>query len=323
MRPFVTDASDEKELQHLLRQRESALNRQLGVTMFCAGVAYGLCLLCSLTGVFLTGRFLGVIGFLPGMLCLFAGSALAFRHRHDVVSPTWLKYGLLSLMLAAIFDVSLIQLVWAVPCLVGFAAMVYAYHNVRLTVVFNTVILSAVFLAAAANAMWGMPNPDMLPYPETIAGVKDGYVTLWAMEHPEDWSRLGYFLRVLRFHTLPLIFLLLIVTGAGYAMSRRTNQRVVASLARARRIREIETCLLLMAGGELPSEILLAALGETATDETAMPLTRAFVDALPAAEIPSLMKTFRRRCATDPVFAEHAAANPEAALKEVLTDIMV
>lgn len=324
VRPFVTDASDVQELRWLLDRREQALNRQLGVTMFCAGVAYGLCLLCSLTGVFLTGRFLGVIGFLPGMLCLFAGSALAFRHRHDAVSPTWLKYGLLSLMLAAILDVSLIQLVWAVPCLVGFAAMVYAYHNVRLTVVYNTVILSAVFLAAAANAMWGMPNPDMLPYPETIAGVKDGYVTLWAMEHPEDWSRLGYFLRVLRFHTLPLIFLLLIVTGAGYAMSRRTNQRVAASLARLRRIREIETCLLLMAGGSQSHELIAAVLGTMPSEAASVPpLSKAFVDALPAAQIPSLMKTFRRRCATDPVFAEHAAANPEAALKEVLTDIMV
>lgn len=319
MRPFINNASDEEELQRLLSQRESALNRQLGVTMLCAGVAYGLCLACSLTGVFLTGRFLGVIGFLPGMVCLLVGSALSFLHRRQAPSPPWLKYALLSLMLTAIFDVSLIQLVWAVPCLVGFAAMVYAYHNPRLTVAYNTVILTGVFLAAAANALWGMPNPDMLPYPETITGVNDGYVTLWAMEHPEAWSRFGYFLRVLRFHTLPLIFLLLIVTGAGYAMSRRTNQRVISSLARSRRIREIETCLLLMAGGAQSNELITAVLGTMPSEPTAgLPLSKDFVDSIPAERIPQLMKDFRQRCARDAGFAERAAIDPEAALRSVM-----
>lgn len=323
MEPPVDDLLDEAEISRLLRQREIALNEQLGAMMFWTGIAYGLCLVCCLTGVFLTGRTLGVLGFLPGMICLLTGAAIAFRHRRDPVAPPWLKHVLFSLSALAILDVSLIQLVWGAPCLVGFVMMIYTYRNTRLTLIYYCVILAGVFVAAAANAFWGMPNPDMLPYPDSISAIPDGYVTLWAMNHPESWNRFEYFLRVLRFHSLPLIFLLLIVTGSGYAMGKRMNRQILLSLARARRIREIETCLLLTVGGGQPLEVLLSVLGEKATETmTAMPLSKAFLDSIPAARIPALMKAFRQRCAADSAFAEHAATEPESALKEVLADVM-
>lgn len=309
---------DDEKLARILQLREQGLNRQLGITMLAMSIAYGLCLVCSLTGVFLTGRSLGVLGFLPGMLLLLTGAIIAAVWGGREKSSPIVKHCLLILLYLAILDVALIQLVWAVPCLVGFIAMVYAYHNVKINVFYNALVIASVFVMAALNAAFGMPNPDMLPYPSAIADIPDGYVTLWAMVHPEQWSRFEYFLRVLRFHSLPLLFLLFIVAGFGYAMSRRTWHRLTVMIARERRIREIETCLLLMAGGLQSNELLKAVLGEQCTESCEKsPLSQEFVDSIPAAEIPRLMKSFRKRCADDPNYADFAARDPESALKSL------
>lgn len=313
------DREDEIQLKQLLKLREYSLNRQLGITMLAMAIAYALCLICSLTGVFLTGKFLGVLAFLPGMLLLFAGSLIAHYGCSDAQCAPRLKHVLLPLMFLAILDVSLIQLVWAVPCLAGFIALVYAYHNPRITVFYNTLVVISVFVMAALNAAFGMPNPDMLPYPEAIAGIPDGYVTLWAMRHPEEWSRFDYFLRILRFHSLPLLFLLFIVAGFGYALSRRTRHRFAVNIAQARRIREIETCLLLMASGQQSDETLLAVLGSAEEDIRATPpLSKEFVESIPSAEIPRLVRTFRSRCAEDEDYGSLASRDPETALREIL-----
>ena len=317
MKGLAVDAADEEELADLLRKRELGVNRQLGVTLFWAGVAYGLCLACSLTGVFLTGRALGMLGFLPGMLLLFVGSAAAWRgNRGDRPRPG-LKYFLLGTMFLAILDVSLIQLVWAVPCLIGGMAFVYAYLNLRLSVWLSAAIVLSLFAAAGLNALFGMPNPDMLPYPAALSGVEDGYVTLWAMAHRESWSAWEYFLRILRFHTLPLLFLMMITIGCGVAMVRRVKRRLILSLSRARRIREVEACLLLMAGGCQTQELLEAVLGTHGTTPARPPLSPAFVNAIPAAEIPGLMRRFNSRCRTDAAFADLADRDPEAALRRL------
>lgn len=319
---IVTDgvraSEDDEKLARILQIREQGLNRQLGITMLAMSIAYGLCLVCSLTGVFLTGRTLGILGFLPGMLLLLTGAIIAAVWGGREKSSPIAKHWLLILLYLAILDVSLIQLVWAVPCLVGFIAMVYAYHNVKINVFYNVLVIASVFIMAALNAAFGMPNPDMLPYPSAIADIPDGYVTLWAMAHPEQWSRFDYFIRILRFHSLPFLFLLFIVAGFGYAMSRRTWQRLTMMIARERRIREIETCLLLMAGGMRSHELLKAVLGEQCAEMRAnSPLSQEFVDSIPAAEIPCLMKRFRKRCADDPEYAEFAARDPEGALKSL------
>lgn len=315
MKPFFADASDEVLISHFIRVREASLNRQLGVTMFCGALAYGLCLACSLTGVFLTGKFLGMLAFLPGMLVLFSGSFVSWRFNRAEECPAWVKHYLLLSILFAILDVSLIQLVWAVPCLVGFAATVFAYYNARVTVLYTALIYFGIFLAAALNSMYGFTNPDFIPYPAEISGIRDGFVNLWAVEHPDEWSRMGYFIRVLRLHSLPLFFLMIIVTGCGIGMARRTRQRLERNLAQMRRIREIETCLLLMAGGNQSNELIMAVLGTSAEELRANPpLSKAFVDSIPASDIPRLMRAFRARCASDPAFAELAAANPEHAL---------
>lgn len=316
MKPLTADLSEEELLRRLLRSRESSLNRQLGVTMFCGALAYGLCLLCTQTGVFLTGRALGFLAFLPGMLLLFTGSFIARRFGCGDDCGKWVKHVLLLSILLAILDVSLIQLVWAVPCLVGFAATVFAYHNTRITVIYTILIYLSIILSAVLNSWWGFPNPDMIPYPSEISGIPGGFVNLWAVEHPEAWSKVGYFLRVLRLHTLPLLFLMMIVTGCGYGMARRTRNRLKRNLEQTRRIQEIETCLLLMAGGNQSHELIMAVLGTTAEELRANPpLSADFVASIPAAEIPRLMRAFRARCESDPTYAELAARDPEAALK--------
>lgn len=318
MSESLHDAEAEGSLLRILTVRENSLNRQLGITMLTMAIAYGLCLVCSLTGVFLTGRLLGILAFLPGMFLLLAGFVVAMLKSGSEVSPPWLKHVLLILLYVAILDVALIQLIWAVPCLVGFIAMVYAYHNTKITVFYNVLVIASVFVMAAINAAFGMPNPDMLPYPTTIADIPDGYVTLWAMAHPDQWSRFDYFTRILRFHSLPLLFLLFIVGGFGYAMSRRTQHRFGVMLARERRIREIETCLLLMAGGLQSNDLLKAVLGEQGEETSENPpLSQDFVDSIPATEIPGLMKRFRARCADNPEYAAFAARDPEGALKSL------
>lgn len=312
------DREDEKQLRQLLATREQSLNRQLGITLFAMAIAYGLCLVCSLTGVFLTGKLLGLLAFLPGMLLLLTGAAFAHFGCKRPECSARLTHVLLLLTFLAIIDVSLIQLVWAVPCLAGFIALVYAYHNPKITAFYNTLVVISVLAMAALNAAFGMPNPDMLPYPETISGIPDGYVTLWAMRHPEEWSRFDYFLRILRFHSLPLLFLLFIVAGFGYALSRRTRQRFAVNIAQSRRIREIETCLLLMAGGRQSDELLRAVLGSAGEEPPATPpLSAAFVSSIEPAEIPRLVRAFRRRCAEDADFAARAARDPEAALRSL------
>lgn len=305
-------------MKRLLKEREASLNRQLGVTMFFAALAYALCWFCSLSGVFLTGWQLGTAAFLPGALLLLSGAYVAYRHARGEVAPEWVKYYLLAALHLAILDVSLIQLIWAVPCLVGFAAIVFAYHNKRVTTIFSTLIFAGIPLAAALNAWFGFPNPDMIPYPASISGIPDGFVNLWAVEHPDEWSRLGYFLRVLRLHTLPLIFMAMIVIGCGYGMARRTRHRLDLHLEQQRRLREVEACLLLMAGGNQSNELLLAVLGTSAEAVRANPpLSDEFVASIPAESIPALMRRFRARCAADSAFAASAALDPEAALRAI------
>lgn len=317
MSGLTLDREDEAQLKQLLKLREHSLNRQLGITMFAMAIAYALCLICSVTGVFLTGKLLGILAFLPGMLLLFAGSLIAHRECARPETPAGTKHVLLILLYLAILDVSLIQLVWAVPCIAGFIALVYAYHNPKITAFYNTLVLLSVLVMAALNAAFGMPNPDMLSYPDAIANIPDGYVTLWAMQHPEAWSRFEYFLRILRFHSLPLLFLLFIVAGFGYALSRRTRHRFAENIAQARRIREIETCLLLMSCGQQSEKVLMSILGAAGSDvKASLPLSKEFVESIAAEDIPRLMREFRARCNNDASFAALAASNPEAALKK-------
>ena len=318
MKLMAVDAADEEELACLLRDREVGVNRQLGVTLFWAAVAYGFCLICSLTGVFLTGRLLGVYGFLPGMLLLFSGAMVSRLYNQGAGPRLWVKYYLLVVMFLAILDVSLIQLVWGVPCLIGGVAFVYAYLNLRLSVFVSAGLIPLLFVAAGMNVLWGMPHPDMLPYPAVVTGIDDGYVTLWAMEHRDAWSKGEYFLRILRFHTLPVVFLLMIVLGCGMAMVRRAKIRILQMLVRARRIREIEACLLLMAGGEQSQELLAAVLGGGSPTVAAPPLSSDFVNSIPAGEIPRLMRRFNSRCRTDAAYADLADRDPEAALRQLL-----
>ena len=313
---MAADAADAEELARQLRAREAAVNWQLGATLFYTALAYMLCFFCTQMRIFLTGRLLGVLAFLPGALLMFAASALAYVRAKDETPRPWVKYALLAAMYLAVQDVALIQLVWAVPCVIGFSVFAYAYQNVRLTVVINVLILLGAFLAAGLNAAWGMPNPDMIPYPANLTDVPDGYVTLWAMAHPEEWSRSAYFLRILRFHTLPIIFLLLIVTGAGFAYVQTSKRRLAQSLANARRIREIEACLLLLAGGKASQELVPTMF--QASVSQVPPLSVGFVESIPAAAIPGLMRRFRLRCHEDSAFAEKAEKDPEGALRALL-----
>lgn len=315
MSRVVLDPADEQELDRLLRIREGALNRQLGVTLLFTAVAFAMCLFCSLTGIFLTGRGLGVLAFLPGVILLSSGALVSRIFRDESNPRKWVKYYLLLMLYISVLFLALIQLVWAVPLVVGGAAFAYAYLNVRLTVIANTLIFLSLPIAAVVNAVWGMPNPDMLPYPETIAGIRDGYVTLWAMEHRTAWDTCEYFVRVLRYHTLPMLMLMMMITSCGFAMVRRGKDRHRLMLARARRLREIEACLLLMMDGNLSQDVIQAVLGDEGCSAAPRTLSPEFVQSIPPEEIPALMRSFRRRCEEDPTFADLAERNPEVALR--------
>ena len=74
----------------------------------------------------------------------------------------------------AIFSLSLIQLVWSVPLIIGGITFVYSYMNMRMVVLYTSVTLMFLALGAGMNALWGMPNPDMVPYPESVQGIQTG-----------------------------------------------------------------------------------------------------------------------------------------------------
>lgn len=318
-RSAVSEA-DEIDMDRLLARREAGVNRQLGMALLCTSVAYAVCLTCSLTRVFLTGRLLGLVVFLPGIVMMMSAVFVVRRFGRGTRHQPWIKHYMCIALALSVYLLSLIQLVWSVPLIIGGLAFVYSYLNVRMVVVYNTVTLAFLLLGAGMNALWGMPNPDMLPFPSDIQGVKDGYVTLWAMAHREAWSHWSYFLRILRFHTLPMTFLLMIVGGCGYAMVSHSKRRLLETLARERRIREIESCILLMAGGNQPQELILAVLREEGIQEACRPpLSQSFVDSIPAESIPKLMREFRKKCLEDADFAALSTTNPEAALKRVLS----
>lgn len=314
----LLEAADEQELNLQMRIHEAAMNRQLGVTLFFAGIAYFLCLFCCWTNVFLVGNTVGTLAFLPGGILLFIGAGIARFFNGTDNSPRWVKYTLMLLLFVSILDLALVQLVWCLPLIVGGAAFVYAYRNMRLTAISNTLILLALPVSATINALWGMPNPDMLPYPASISGIPDGYVTLWAMENRDQWDTWVYFVRVLRFHTLPVLFLMLIITSCGVAMTRRAKDRMRRTLASARRIREIEACLLLMAGGAQSQEVIMAVLGaDSLTTAPVPPLSKEFVESIRPEDIPAMMREFRHRCRKDAKFADLAEKDPEAALRQL------
>lgn len=308
--------ADVQEMNHLMRLHEAAMNRQSCVTLFVTGIAYLLCLFCCLTDIFLVGHKIGTLAFLPGAILLFIGAAIAKIYESDETPKYWVKYFILMCLYLAVLDLSLVLLIWYVPLIVGGAAFVYAYRNLRLTIIANILILLALPIAAVMNAFWGMPNPDMLPYPETISGIHDGYVTIWAMNHRDQWDSWSYFLRILRFHTLPMLFLMVMITTSGLAMTRRANERMIRALSLSRRIREIEACLLLMAGGNQSQEVILAVLGQDSLQTVERKtLSKEFVESIDPREIPELMRRFRRRCECDSRFAALAQSDPEAALK--------
>lgn len=319
MKLLAVGEADVLDVERLMAQREMSVNRQLGAALFFSAMAFATCLVCSLTRVFLTGRMLGVVAFLPGVLLQLSGTFVSRRFDGGERPRPWVKYYLCTALALAIYILSLIQLVWAVPLIIGGLAFVYSYMNLRMVVIYNTLTLAFLVLGAGMNALWGMPNPDMLPYPTDVQGVQDGYITLWAMAHREAWSQWEYFLRILRFHTLPMVFLILIVAGCGYTMVRHAQRKLVETLRRVRRVREVEACLLLMAGGMQSEELIRAVLNsEGAEDCRATPLTQEFVDSIPAQEIPALMREFRERNLSNADFAELSAHNPEAALKLIL-----
>ena len=319
MKRLAACKADEDDLAQLQAQREENINRLLGMTLLYASIAFAICLVCSLTGVFLTGRALGVAAFLPGIVLMLSGTFVAWRFDNGDQPRPWVKYYMCSVLALSIYVLSLIQLVWSVPLIIGGIAFVYSYMNTRMVVVYTSVTLSFLLLGAGMNALWGMPNPDMLPFPSTVEGIRDGYVTLWAMAHREAWSQWEYFLRILRFHTLPMVFLLAIVAGTGFAMVGHGKMRLIEALARMRRIREVEACLLLMAGGNQSRELIQAVLGDVDAQEGQVPpLSQDFVDSIPAASIPGLMRAFRRKSLSDASFADLAARDPEAALRSIL-----
>lgn len=302
-----------------MTQKETGVNQQLAMTLFCTSIAFAICMFCSLTRVFLTGRLLGVLAFSPGVVLMMSAAIVCRRFDRGDKPRPWVKYCLCSVLGLSIFMLSLIQLVWCVPLVIGGLAFVYSYMNLRMVVIYNLLTLVFLFLGAAMNAAWGMPNPDMLPYPTDVQGIKDGYVTLWAMAHRDAWDHWGYFLRILRFHTLPVVFLLMIVGGCGYAMVANSKRRLLESLERSRRIREVEGSLLLMVSGNQSEELINAVMRTEELSTAPMPpLSPEFVASIPAESIPALMRTFRHRCEEDSTFVDLAARNPEAALKSIL-----
>lgn len=319
MKRFAACEADRDDIERLMARREAGINRLLSLTLLYLSIAFAICLVCSLTRVFLTGCRLGVAAFLPGIVLMLSGSSVARRFDRGERPLPWVKYYMCSVLALAILSLSLIQLVWSVPLIIGGITFVYSYMNMRMVVLYTSVTLMFLALGAGMNALWGMPNPDMVPYPESVQGIQDGYVTLWAMEHREAWSQWEYFLRILRFHTLPMAFLLMCVAGCGFAMVGHGRRLLIETLERMRRVREVEACLLLMAGGNQSQELIQAVLGDLGSPKHHVPpLSQAFVDSIPAETIPSLMREFRRRCLSDTTFEARAVRDPESALRSIL-----
>ena len=97
MKRFAACEADRDDIERLMARREAGINRLLSLTLLYLSIAFAICLVCSLTRVFLTGCRLGVAAFLPGIVLMLSGSSVARWFDRGERPLPWVKYYMCSM----------------------------------------------------------------------------------------------------------------------------------------------------------------------------------------------------------------------------------